>query len=77
MWAATASADFLASIADFHRPDNADPTHALLLSAAVFFAVSVSRAGGVALRHLLMITLHRRAREAAHAIMTMPEFQLG
>jgi ABC-type uncharacterized transport system fused permease/ATPase subunit len=62
VWTATASADFLASIADFHRPDNADPANALLLSGVLFFTIFVSRAGGVALRHLLMITLHRRAR---------------
>ncbi len=62
VWTATASADFIAALAEFHRPDVAEPARALLLAAVIFFAVSVSRAGGVALRHLVATTLHRRAR---------------
>ncbi len=62
VWTATASADFLASLAEFHRPDVANPGRVILLSAAAFFGIFASRALGVALRHLVSITLHRRAR---------------
>jgi ABC-type uncharacterized transport system fused permease/ATPase subunit len=62
VWTATASADFIAALAEFHRPDVVEPARALLLAAAIFFAFSVSRAGGVAIRHLVTTTLHRRAR---------------
>jgi ABC-type uncharacterized transport system fused permease/ATPase subunit len=62
VWTATASADFIASIAEFHHRDNADPVGLLLLSGLLYFAIFVSRAGGAALRHLISITLHRRAR---------------
>ena len=37
VWTATASADFIAAIAEFHRPDNADPAGALLLSRPALF----------------------------------------
>ena len=62
VWTATASADFIASLAEFHRPDTADPARVILLSAHGLF------------RHLLLplrrprlpapvsTTLHRRAR---------------
>jgi ABC-type uncharacterized transport system fused permease/ATPase subunit len=62
VWTATASADFIASIAEFHSPHNADPAGGLLLAGLLFFAIFVSRAGGMAMRHLIAITLHRRAR---------------
>jgi ABC-type uncharacterized transport system fused permease/ATPase subunit len=62
VWTATASADFIASIAEFHHPDNTDPANMLLLSGLLYFAIFVTRAGGIALRHLVSSTLHRRAR---------------
>jgi ABC-type uncharacterized transport system fused permease/ATPase subunit len=62
VWTATASADFIASLAEFHRPDVAEPARVVLLSAVAFFGISVARSAGVAIRHLVSITLHRRAR---------------
>jgi ABC-type uncharacterized transport system fused permease/ATPase subunit len=62
VWTATASADFIASLAEFHRPDVVDPAGVLLTAAALYLAIYVARALGVALRHLLSTTLHRRAR---------------
>jgi ABC-type uncharacterized transport system fused permease/ATPase subunit len=62
VWTATASADFIASLAEFHREDIADPAGVLLTAAALYLAIYVARALGVALRHLLSTTLHRRAR---------------
>jgi vitamin B12/bleomycin/antimicrobial peptide transport system ATP-binding/permease protein len=62
VWVATASADFIGSVAEFHDADVADPAQAVLLAATVYFAIFFSRAGGVALRHLVATTLHRRAR---------------
>ena len=41
VWTATASADFIASLAEFHRADTADPARVILLSALAY------------LRHLL------------------------
>ncbi len=63
VWAATASADFIAALAgagDAAVIDGAGP--ALGAATLAFFAIHVGRAGGVALRHLLSATLHRRAR---------------
>ena len=37
VWTATASADFIAALAEFHHPDNADPAGALLLSGLALF----------------------------------------
>jgi putative ATP-binding cassette transporter len=62
VWTATASADFIASLAEFHRPDVVDPGRVILLSALAYFGISVSRSAGLAFRHLCSTTLHRRAR---------------
>lgn len=62
VWTATASADFIASLAEFHRPDVTEPGRVILLSAIAYFGISASRMAGVAVRHLVSNTLHRRAR---------------
>jgi ABC-type uncharacterized transport system fused permease/ATPase subunit len=62
VWAATASADFIASLAEFHRPGTVDPGRVILLAGLAYFGVSVSRSAGLAFRHLVSTTLHRRAR---------------
>ena len=62
VWTATASADFIASLAEFHSSDAADPAGALLMSAVAFLAIYVARTAGVAMRHVVSTTLHRRAR---------------
>lgn len=63
VWTATASADFLASLAGFHGPDaGLDPAHAVLTAAALYLAIYVVRAGGNAARNYVATTLHRRAR---------------
>ncbi|WP_116134518.1 ATP-binding cassette domain-containing protein [Tropicimonas sp. IMCC34043] len=63
VWTATASADFLASLAGFHRADaGVDPVRVVLMAAAAYVAIFVARSGGVALRHFVSSTLHRRAR---------------
>ena len=63
VWTATASADFIASLAEFNRPDVADPGRVILLSAMAFFGISLSRSAGMAVRHLVSTTLHRRSRQ--------------
>jgi vitamin B12/bleomycin/antimicrobial peptide transport system ATP-binding/permease protein len=63
VWTATASADFIASLAEFNRPDVADPARVILLSAMAFFGISLSRSAGMAVRHLVSTTLHRRSRQ--------------
>lgn len=63
VWAAVASGTFIAALAGYH--DAAIPgARSIALSTAilVFFAVHIGRAAGIALRHLLSATLHRRAR---------------
>jgi putative ATP-binding cassette transporter len=63
VWVAIASADFLASLATFHDAQQAgNPVHAILLAAAGYLAIVLARTAGVALRHLVAATLHRRAR---------------
>jgi vitamin B12/bleomycin/antimicrobial peptide transport system ATP-binding/permease protein len=62
VWTATASADFIASIAEFHRADVADPGRVILLAAMAYFGISISRSAGLAVRHLVSTTLHRKAR---------------
>ena len=62
VWTATASADFIASLAEFHRADTGEPARVILLSALAYFAISFSRSAGLAFRHLMSTTLHRRAR---------------
>ena len=62
VWTATASADFIASLAEFHRADTADPARVILLSAMAFFGISFARSAGLAFRHLMSTTLHRKAR---------------
>ncbi len=62
VWTAMASADFLASLAEFHTSEASDPRAILFTAAVTYFAIYVARMAGVALRHLLSTTLHRRAR---------------
>ncbi|MBB97301.1 MAG: ABC transporter ATP-binding protein [Rhodobacteraceae bacterium] len=63
VWTAMASADFLASLTGFHSGDlGPQPVHAVLLAALAFFGIFVARTAGVAFRHLVSATLHRRAR---------------
>lgn len=63
VWTATASADFLASLTNFHTGElGARPVHVVLLAALAFFAIFLGRTAGVALRHFISATLHRRAR---------------
>ena len=62
VWTATASADFIASLAEFHRPETVDPARVILLSALAYFGISFSRSAGLAFRHLVSTTLHRKAR---------------
>lgn len=63
VWVATASGDFIGALAGYHSPDfGVDPATLLLTSTLMFFALHVGRAGGVACRHLVSTTLHRRAR---------------
>ena len=62
VWTATASADFIASLAEFHRGDTTDPASIILLAAMTYFAISFARSGGLAFRHLMSTTLHRKAR---------------
>ena len=62
VWTATASADFIASLAEFNRADAVDPGRIILLSATAYFGISVARSAGLAVRHLVSTTLHRRSR---------------
>jgi putative ATP-binding cassette transporter len=62
VWAATASADFIASLAEFHRADDGEPARVILLAALAYFGISFSRSAGLAFRHLMSTTLHRNAR---------------
>ena len=62
VWAATASADFIASLAEFHQPGVVNPGSAILLAALAYFGIAFSRSAGLAVRHLVSTTLHRRAR---------------
>ena len=63
VWTATASADFLAALAGFHRAeDGVDPGQVVLMAAAAYLAIFVARSAGTALRHFVSATLHRRAR---------------
>ncbi|MFT3973242.1 MAG: ATP-binding cassette domain-containing protein [Amaricoccus sp.] len=62
VWTATASADFIASLAEFHRPGAVDPGRVILLSGLAYFGIALARSLGLALRHLVSTTLHRRAR---------------
>ena len=63
VWTATASADFIAAIVGFHSPaEGIDPGTVLLTAAAVYLAIYLGRSAGLALRHFLSSTLHRRAR---------------
>ena len=40
VWAAKASADFIASLAEFHRAGAADPARVILLSALAYFGIA-------------------------------------
>ena len=62
VWAAEASADFIASLAEFHRAGAVDPARVILLSGLAYFGIAFSRSVGLAFRHLVSTTLHRRAR---------------
>ncbi len=63
VWVALASADFLASLANFHSADaGPDPARVVLLAAGAYLAIFLLRSTGVAARHYVSATLHRRAR---------------
>ena len=63
VWVALASADFLASLANFHSPEEGiNPAQTILLAGVAYLAIFLGRIAGVALRHLTSSTLHRRAR---------------
>ncbi len=63
VWAAMASGDFIAALAGAGNVASIDGTGPALGAATLaFFAIHMARAGGVAMRHLLAATLHRRAR---------------
>ena len=62
VWTATASADFLAALTEFHDEGVSDPAKVLAAAGVAYLAIYVARQGGVALRHLVSATLHRRAR---------------
>lgn len=63
VWVALASADFLASLTNFHSPEpGTDPGRVLLLAAGGYLGIFLARTAGVSFRHLISTTLHRRAR---------------
>ena len=63
VWVAVASADFLASLANFHNTAaGVDPARVILLAAGAYLGIFLARAAGTALRHFFSTTLHRRAR---------------
>ncbi len=63
VWVAVASADFLASLANFHNAEpGVDPARVILLAAGAYLGIFLARAAGTALRHFVSTTLHRRAR---------------
>lgn len=63
VWVAMSSADFIAALAEFHRPDQGEnPLKILVTAGGVFFAVHFGRAAVIALRHFISGTLHRKAR---------------
>ncbi|MFD1796547.1 hypothetical protein FQV27_13560 [Paracoccus aurantiacus] len=63
VWVALASADFLASLTNFHdQQEGVDPAQVVLLAAGAYLGIFLARTAGVALRHYLSTTLHRRAR---------------
>ncbi|WP_323717938.1 ATP-binding cassette domain-containing protein [Paracoccus aminovorans] len=63
VWVALASADFLASLANFHGADaGPHPGRTVLLAAGAYLAIFLGRLTGVAARHFVSATLHRRAR---------------
>ncbi|MCB2054220.1 MAG: ABC transporter ATP-binding protein/permease [Geminicoccaceae bacterium] len=63
VWAAMATGAFMAALAGYHdQARGVDATPMLLTAAAAFAGIHIARAAGVAFRHLLSTTLHRRAR---------------
>ncbi|WP_171060600.1 ATP-binding cassette domain-containing protein [Poseidonocella sp. HB161398] len=64
VWTATASADFIASLAGFHRNLNTgeDAVSILFTAAILFVAIFLGKSAGVATRHLISSHLHRKAR---------------
>ncbi|TKW65855.1 MAG: ABC transporter ATP-binding protein/permease [Paracoccus denitrificans] len=63
VWVALASADFIATLANFHSLDTGvNPGRAVLLAAGAYLGIFLARTAGVSMRHLISATLHRRAR---------------
>ncbi len=63
VWVALASADMLNSLANLHSIGNgADPLRVVLLATGAYLGLFLARTCGIALRHLLSTTLHRKAR---------------
>lgn len=62
VWVALASADFLAALANVHGDAGATPGRVVLWSAAAYLGIFFARTTGLALRHYVAATLHRRAR---------------
>ncbi len=62
VWVATASADFLAALAGFHDQAGGDPAAILFLAGLTYLGLFLAQTSGVALRHVVSTTLHRRAR---------------
>ena len=63
VWVALASADFIASLANFHNMEaGVDPARVVLLAAGAYLGIFLARTAGVSLRHYISATLHRRAR---------------
>lgn len=63
VWVAVSSADFVASLANFHTMEGeGDPVQVVLMAAAVYLGLFLARTAGIAFRHLISTTLHRRAR---------------
>lgn len=63
VWVALASADFLAALAGIQTGETGpDPVGVVLMAAGAYLGIFLARTGGVALRHFIASTLHRRAR---------------
>lgn len=63
VWTAMASANFIAALANFHSGElGPQPTRVVLIAALGFCGIFFARTAGVALRHFISATLHRRAR---------------
>ena len=63
VWVALASADFLAALAGIQSGETGPgPVGVVLMAAGAYLGIFLARTGGVALRHYVASTLHRRAR---------------